>query len=264
VNKEEYYKFAINQDIVITKYIVNEMGVFLGTKSKSCFGFIDNGAVIEFNIPPQQIPSTTTALIIQNNHLLASLTKDIYIWDFSYYLYEEGTYKLQPKIIMKGHSRTITGLYIWDNHLYSSSTDETLRVWDIVTHECIHSYTSKNSGLLPAFNLGFNAAFGECVFVTAIDEMQLIKLSGKGIKVKARFQGHLGTITAIKIINSFYVFTASADRTVRIWDIKTGNCLLICSGHKSKVTDMTVKQNVLFASAEDGYIRYWFLDTGKH
>jgi len=112
---------------------------------------------------------------------------------------------------------------------------------------------------MPGFILGFNAVFNGHVFVTSGSDMQLIKLSSKNLKVKAKFQGHQGTITSIKL-NSQYVFTASADRTIRIWDIKTGNCKLICCGHKSKVTDIVVQNNVLLAGAEDGFIRYWFLD----
>jgi len=49
----------------------------------------------------------------------------------------------------------------------------------------------------------------------------------------------------------------SADRFIRVWDIKTGHCLLVCSGHKAKVTDITLNETCLYSAAEDGIIKKW-------
>lgn len=47
------------------------------------------------------------------------------------------------------------------------------------------------------------------------------------------FAGHLADITCTRFHpNSNYVATGSADRTIRLWDVLTGNCVRILTGHK--------------------------------
>ena len=47
------------------------------------------------------------------------------------------------------------------------------------------------------------------------------------------FAGHLADITCTRFHpNSNYVATGSADRTIRVWDVLTGNCVRIFTGHK--------------------------------
>lgn len=47
------------------------------------------------------------------------------------------------------------------------------------------------------------------------------------------FSGHLADITSTRFHpNSNYVVTGSSDRTIRLWDVLTGNCVRIFTGHK--------------------------------
>jgi WD40 repeat protein len=47
------------------------------------------------------------------------------------------------------------------------------------------------------------------------------------------FAGHLADITCTRFHpNSNYVATGSSDRTIRLWDVLTGNCVRILTGHK--------------------------------
>ena len=48
------------------------------------------------------------------------------------------------------------------------------------------------------------------------------------------------------------IVTASHDKTLRVWDIQTGECLHILNGHNHKVYYCTVQQ--------DGKASYVFLD----
>lgn len=48
------------------------------------------------------------------------------------------------------------------------------------------------------------------------------------------FAGHLADITCTRFHpNSNYVVTGSSDRTIRLWDVLTGNCVRILTGHKA-------------------------------
>lgn len=47
------------------------------------------------------------------------------------------------------------------------------------------------------------------------------------------FAGHLADITCTRFHpNSNYIVTGSSDRTIRLWDVLTGNCVRILTGHK--------------------------------
>lgn len=47
------------------------------------------------------------------------------------------------------------------------------------------------------------------------------------------FSGHLADVTCTRFHpNSNYVATGSSDRTIRLWDVLTGNCVRIFTGHK--------------------------------
>ena len=41
-----------------------------------------------------------------------------------------------PISVLEGHAGGVYCLTIWNNHLYSGSYDNTIRVWD-TNHECI-------------------------------------------------------------------------------------------------------------------------------
>ena len=47
------------------------------------------------------------------------------------------------------------------------------------------------------------------------------------------FSGHLADVTCTRFHpNSNYVATGSSDRTIRLWDVLSGNCVRIFTGHK--------------------------------
>lgn len=52
------------------------------------------------------------------------------------------------------------------------------------------------------------------------------------------FSGHLADVTCTRFHpNSNYVVTGSSDRTIRMWDVLTGNCVRIFTGHKVRVRE---------------------------
>ncbi len=60
----------------------------------------------------------------------------------------------------------------------------------------------------------------------------------------------------------------NSDRTVRLWDVDTGECLHVLTGHTNGVTSVgflsTDNSSPILASASfDGTIRLWDLKTGE-
>lgn len=75
--------------------------------------------------------------------------------------------------------------------------------------------------------------------------------------------GHTGQVTAVTMdpFNSFFV-TGSSDRTMKIWDLATGNLQLTLSGHIMAVRDMVISSRhpYLFSCSEDKTVKCWDLE----
>ena len=55
--------------------------------------------------------------------------------------------------------------------------------------------------------------------------------------------------------------SGSADRTLRVWDIDTGELLKVFRGHKDEITALAVSSDgeVCYTASKDGTVRSWFL-----
>src|SRR5262249_39304808 len=59
--------------------------------------------------------------------------------------------------------------------------------------------------------------------------------------------------------------SASADRTVRLWDVPTGRCLRVLEGHQAAVTAVALSPDgrLALSGGEDRTLKLWRLATGR-
>ncbi|KAH3757143.1 Pleiotropic regulator 1 [Pelomyxa schiedti] len=78
--------------------------------------------------------------------------------------------------------------------------------------------------------------------------------------------GHLGWVRSVCVdpANEWFA-TGSADRTIKIWDLATGQLKLTLTGHINSVRGLAVsaKHPYLFSCAEDKMVKCWDLEYNK-
>lgn len=76
---------------------------------------------------------------------------------------------------------------------------------------------------------------------------------------------HTGTITALEFLRSAYLFSASDDGNICIWNTKGWKLEKILAGHKGPVTSLSVHSSgkLLLSVSKDKTLRTWNLVKGR-
>ncbi|KAI1373585.1 WD40 repeat-like protein [Hypoxylon crocopeplum] len=85
-------------------------------------------------------------------------------------------------------------------------------------------------------------------------------------KLMRVISGHLGWVRSLAVEPENQWFASGAgDRTIKIWDLATGNLRLTLTGHISTVRGLAVspRHPYLFSCGEDKMVKCWDLETNK-
>jgi len=132
----------------------------------------------------------------------------------------------QPIRVFTGHTYFVGSVAFSPNGRYvlAGSDDNTAKLWDIVTGECIRTFTPSSIGCSPVFSVAFSPD-GKCI-ITGGGADYTAKLwdvtTGSYIRT---FIGHRGQVTSVAFSSDgTKVLTGSHDGTAKLWDTSTGIC----------------------------------------
>lgn len=73
-------------------------------------------------------------------------------------------------------------------------------------------------------------------------------------------RGHEGTITSVAVSSDRQILASgSKDKTIRVWDLYTGELLQTLIGHGASVSSITMSSDgqILASGSEDKTVRVW-------
>lgn len=199
--------------------------------------------------------------------------------------------------VLRGHTGKIYDIiHLTDTRLLSASQDGTLRIWNDTTSDIIPNTprekhdSETTTQLSRSSSLSFHTEGISVIYVikngtgiiSGSFDTTLRKWSTKG-KCILIFTGHTGVIRAIEQLpfrmveeneKIRYLDTASFDhgdivssswdKTIRIWDIFTGQCKRILQGHTDKVEALVISPSgQIMSTSTDATLRVWLPSTGQ-
>jgi WD40 repeat protein len=203
--------------------------------------------------------------------------KEVRVWDMSNaYPSSYAATPMQPVSKLKGHRDTITCLQMNERIIVSASEDRTIKLWDL---RC--GGGRQNSGCIRTL-LGHQGHIRHLQLRGPPGAMSIISASsgaggvggGAGAKGGATagvvriwderkpstsalvLKGHTGAINALSA-DWTSIATGSADHTVKLWSLLTGQLLGTCLHHNSPVVGVTLRDRHVVSSTQDGQVCLW-------
>ena len=128
------------------------------------------------------------------------------------------TFPFKPFIIEKGHTSWINSIAISPDGKYivSGSDDETIKIWDIKTAECLntllgHSETVSSVTISPDGKYIVSGSIDKTIKIWDIKTAECLNT----------LEGHSSYVESVTISpDGKYIVSGSHDKTRKIWDIK--------------------------------------------
>eukprot|EP01133_Synstelium_polycarpum_P004097 gene4097-4781_t len=89
---------------------------------------------------------------------------------------------------------------------------------------------------------------------------KVFEFKNKTLELVQTLKGHEGPVESI-CFNDQYLFSGSADHTIRVWDIKKLRCIFTLESHDKPVHTVVVNDKYLFSGSSDKTIKVWDLKT---
>jgi len=211
----------------------------------------------------------------KDGKMLASCSADmsIKLWDFN-------TFECVKT--MHGHDHNVSSVSFLPtgDYIFSSSRDKTIKMWEVQTGFCVRTYTGHREWVrMVRVSLDGN-------LLASCSNDQTVRVwvaGGKDVKMEMRDHDHVvecvawAPEAATQAINEAareasggdnknsgsypgpFLASGSRDKTIRVWDVSSGQCLFSLQGHDNWVRGITWHPGgkYLLSASDDKTLRVW-------
>ncbi|MBN3292821.1 LIS1 protein, partial [Polypterus senegalus] len=206
----------------------------------------------------------------QTGKLLASCSADmtIKLWDF------QGFECIRT---MHGHDHIVSSVAIMPNgdHIVSASRDKTIKMWEVATGYCVKTFTGHREWV----RMVRPNQDGTLIASSSNDQtVRVWVVATKECKAELREHEHVVECISWAPENSYsnildatgseskksgkpgpFLLSGSRDKTIKMWDVSIGVCLMTLVGHDNWVRGVMVHPGGKFivSCADDKTLRIW-------
>ncbi|KAF8663216.1 hypothetical protein HU200_055820 [Digitaria exilis] len=170
---------------------------------------------------------------------------------------------------LSGHTEAISGISVpsGSDKLYSGSVDGSVRVWDCNSGRIScggpYVYRFRLDYSLEAWNtqtgmkLSLQGPSGLVCSMAIMDEM-LFAGKESNIEPVSILSGHQRAVISLSI-SATRLYSGSLDKTIKVWDLMTLQCVQTLSEHKAAVTSVLCWGEKLLSCSLDKTVKVWTL-----
>jgi F-box and WD-40 domain protein 1/11 len=160
------------------------------------------------------------------------------------------------KEIEHAHSESVLNLRFDDRYLVTCSKDKTIKVWNRKqmwpTDDTYPSSTMRSAARFPSYIINMQEE-------VANQHLQFKPLAPYSLIMT--LEGHGAAVNAIQILGENIV-SASGDRSVKVWDVRTGACIRTFSGHSKGIACVQFDGRRIVSGSSDETVRIFDRKTG--
>ncbi|KAG0671709.1 ubiquitin-binding SDF ubiquitin ligase complex subunit met30 [Maudiozyma exigua] len=161
---------------------------------------------------------------------------------------------------LRGHTEWVNCVRLHPNSFscYSCSDDGTIRMWDIRTNSCLKIFR------------GHVGQVQKVIPLTIIDIENLVTDKNSNActghhsgEAQETTEDSQNVELDENIPYPTHILSCSLDNTIKLWNIKTGQCIRTHFGHVEGVWDIAADNFRIISGSHDGTIKIWDLQSGK-
>ncbi|XP_064603796.1 F-box/WD repeat-containing protein 1A-like [Liolophura sinensis] len=159
--------------------------------------------------------------------------------------------------VLTGHTGSVLCLQYDENIIISGSSDSTVRVWNVRSGEMLNTLIHHCEAVL-------HLRFNDGIMVTcskdrsiAVWDMQ----SPTDINLRRVLVGHRAAVNVVDFDDK-YIVSASGDRTIKVWSTSSCEFVRTLNGHKRGIACLQYRDRLVVSGSSDNTIRLWDIECG--
>eukprot|EP00802_Teleaulax_amphioxeia_P011114 Tamp_11144.p1 GENE.Tamp_11144~~Tamp_11144.p1 ORF type:complete len:546 (+),score=114.45 Tamp_11144:55-1692(+) len=185
-----------------------------------------------------------------------------------------GPWKLRAELL--GHEQDVRGVNNSDTGLVTCSRDKTIRLWtpvDARSYESSqvligHEHFVACAVQLPASPAHPSGAIASGGYDRTMSGQTIVKPViniWEAGAIVATLEGHTLTVCGIAVTPSGHMVSVSWDKTARVWDLATRQCVTVMMGHEQAVwAVLCLEDGRMLTASADKTIKRWNGATCEH